>query len=103
MSRSLTAHQSAEVSGWTVSPEQLRMPAAKMRMAPPSGLNASTSARFSLAPQAGPVGGTAGNEAIPAGGAFGIDSATFEPEPTETYMVLPSGEKTISRVQWPPP
>ncbi len=29
-------------------------------------------------------------------------SASFEPEPTVTYIVLPSGEKTMSRVQWPP-
>src|SRR5437867_11984841 len=29
-------------------------------------------------------------------------SETFEREPIETYMFLPSGEKTMSRVQWPP-
>ena len=38
-----------------------------------------------------------------AGGRVGMPSATFEPEPTETNIVLPSGEKAMSRVQWPRP
>lgn len=32
----------------------------------------------------------------------GTVSATFEAEPTETYIALPSREKATSRVQWPP-
>ena len=30
-------------------------------------------------------------------------SSTFDREPTETNIRLPSGEKSTSRVQWPPP
>src|SRR5204863_646 len=47
----------------------------------PSGLNSKIRARFS-------------SEAL---------SDTFEREPIDTYIFLPSGEKTISRVQCPPP
>ena len=32
-----------------------------------------------------------------------MPSASFEPDPTETYIRFPSGEKAMSRVQWPAP
>ena len=31
-----------------------------------------------------------------------MPSASLEREPTDTYMVAPSGENTMSRVAWPP-
>jgi hypothetical protein len=57
------------------------MPLAKTWRPFPSGSNTSTSARLrsSLSP-----------------------SATFEPEPTDTNICVPSFENATSRVQWPP-
>jgi len=101
--RSLTTHQSAPPSGCTVRPEQLRKPAAKTLAAPALGIEGEhVGAVFFRSP--GGAKRVTGLERRQAGRPAKAHScATFEPEPTDTNIVLPSAEKAMSRVQWPPP
>ena len=91
------------MAGCTASPTQLRMPLANTRPSLPSGVNTSTSARFSSGPQVTPRPRLASSARLSATGRRGISSATLEPEPTDTNIRLPSGLKRMSRVEWPPP
>ncbi len=70
-----------------------------MRRSLPSGVNESTSARSPSLPQVAPSGCEATKSG---GGRRDMPSATFEPEPIETSMRLPSGLKRMSRVECPP-
>src|SRR5205807_9296308 len=62
-------------------PTALRIPQAKTFFLDPSGLNSKMRARSDSEES----------------------SELFERDPIETYILLPSGAKTISRVQCPPP
>ena len=69
---------------------------------PPSGSKLSTSALPSSSPQAAPSAWERTHCASASPRSRGICSATFEPEPTDTNIRLPSGEKRRSRVECPP-
>src|SRR5215217_3219481 len=83
-------------------PTQLRRPVAKVRRFLPSGSNASTSARSSSEPQGAPRPCFFSHSASGSGGFGPISSATFEAEPIDRNIVLPSAENTSVRDEWLP-
>jgi hypothetical protein len=82
-------------------PEQLRKPVAKIFSFLPSGSKERTLTRRSSVSQVAPSGRVAIQACRPPliNGWGNMSSATFDPERTESNIRLPSGVKTMSRVQ----
>src|SRR5262249_2810011 len=100
-SRSLVEHQRSPVSGCMASPTQFRNPLANTRRFLPAGSNTRTAARSVSLPHALPRPCSDSQRAIAAASRLPIPSPSFDADPTETNIVRPSLDKTMSALMCP--